>query len=215
MSTAERVAVPCPGCSPEEPTAHEVLKQRGLATVRCTECGHTHKVDLSESETVERRVVVSQEGDSFSARRAAPPDETLEVGDEFLLDAEEAIMTVRVTSLQLASEQRVEEAAYEDVDTVWTRAVGNVSVNVTVHPKDGDREETRSTKLQVPGDEQFTVGETYDYGEEEFTVEGLVIREDADEYRFGKLDHEGDMAFAKDLKRMYVRDEQSTAWSAW
>lgn len=215
MSTAERVAVPCPGCSPDAPTAHEVLKRGGLATVRCTECGHTHKVDLEEEETVDRQVVVSQEGESFSARREAPPDETLEVGDEFLLDAEEAIMTVRVTSLQRANEQRVEETTFEDVETVWTRAVGNVSVNVTVHPKDGLREETRSTKLHVPGDERFTVGQTYEYGDEEFEVEGLVVRDEAEGYRFDKLDHDGDMAFAKDLKRLYVRDEQSTAWSAW
>jgi DNA-binding HxlR family transcriptional regulator len=52
-------------------------------------------------------------------------------------------------------------------------------------------------------------------GEEQFTVEGLQIREDAPEYRHEKLDHPGDLAYAKDLKRVYARDESLAAWSAW
>ena len=76
-------------------------------------------------------------------------------------------------------------------------------------------DQTRSLRVNVPGDYEFTVGETVEFGEEEFTVEGLQIREDAPEYRHEKLDHPGDLAYAKDLKRVYARDETLTAWSAW
>ncbi|MFC7131696.1 MULTISPECIES: HVO_0476 family zinc finger protein [Salinibaculum] len=212
--TAERVPLACPACSPDLETVHEVLKPGGQATVRCTECGHVHKEELPEEQTVETDVVVSQDGESFPASVDVPADETLATGEEFLLETEEAIMTVRITSLEVG-EGRQDEAVGEDVDTIWTRAVGNVSVNVTAHPKGGRHDETRSYDLQVPGDYEFVVGETDELSNEEFTVEGILVRDDAVGYDFEKLDHDGDSVVAKDIKRLYVRDESTTAWSAW
>ncbi|MCL9812817.1 HVO_0476 family zinc finger protein [Natranaeroarchaeum aerophilus] len=213
--TTERIGARCPSCSPDAETVHEVLKPGGQATVRCTECGHVHKVRIEEDRTVERDVVVSQEDESFSATAEPPADETLATGEEFVLDTPEAIMTVRITSLELDGDKRVDEASAEDVSTIWTRAVGNVGVNTTIHPKDGRREETRSVTLQVPGDYEFTVGATDKLAGEKFTIEGIVVRDDATGYKFDKLDHDRDTAVAKDVKRLYVRDETSTAWSAW
>lgn len=212
--TKERVAVPCPACSPEAETVHEVLKEGGHATVRCIDCSHVHKTEIPEQRTVERNVVVSQDDESFPASVDVPAEETLATGEEFLLETDEAILTVRITSLELA-EGRVDEAVAEDVETIWGRAVGNVSVNVTAHPKSGTHDETRSITLHVPGDYEFVVGERDELGGEEFTVEGIYVREDAHGYEFDKLDHEGDSAEAKDVKRLYVRDESTTAWSAW
>lgn len=210
-----RLAVPCPSCSPDVETVHEVLKEGGQATVRCTECGHVHKTRIERQETTTKDVIVSQDGESFSAQAEVPPEESVAVGEEFVLETEEAIMVVRITSLELADDKRVEEATAKDVETFWTRAVDNVSVNVTVHPKDGRREETRSITVSVPGDYEFTVGKTEEFGDEEFTVEGIHIRDDASGYHFSKLDHDRDDAVAKDVKRIYARDETSTAWSAW
>lgn len=212
--TTARVALPCPACSPDRETVHEVLSEGGRATVRCIDCSHVHKEELPEEQTIERKVVVSQGGDSFSDSVAVPAEETLAVGEEFLLETEEAILTVRITSLE-HDEGRTDEAAAEAVDTIWGRAVGNVSVSVTAHPKSGEHDETRSFDLQVPGDYEFTVGETDELGGEEFTVEGILIRDDATGYDFDKLDHDGDGAVAKDIKRLYVRDETTSAWSAW
>jgi len=214
--TAERVALTCPSCSPELETVHEVLKEGGgWATVRCTECSHVHKTQLPEAEEVERRVVVSQDGESFSTRVEAPRGQTLRRGEEFVLETEEAIMQVRITDLQLDAEKRVPEATVEEVETVWTRGVDNVSVNVTVNPSDGRREDTRSLTVYVPGDYEFTVGESESFGEESFSVKSLQVRDDAGGYDHDKLDHRGDVAYAKDVKRVYADDESSTAWSAW
>ena len=212
--TAERIALACPACSPAVETVHEVLKPGGQATVRCTECGHVHKEQLPDERTVDRKVVVSQDDESFPARVDVPAEETLAVGEEFLLETDEAIMTVRITSLEL-EDGRAEEATTEDVKTIWTRAVGNVSVNVTAHPKSGEHDDTHSFTLQVPGDYEFVVDETDELGGEEFTVEGIYLRDDATGYEFEKLDYTGDTAVAKDIKRLYVRDESTTAWSAW
>ncbi|MFB6309151.1 MAG: HVO_0476 family zinc finger protein [Haloarculaceae archaeon] len=210
----ERVALACPACSPDLETVHEVLTPGGQVTVRCTECDHVHKERLPEETTVERDVVVSQDGESFSATVDVPEGEQLAEGEEFLLETEEAVVTARITSLELA-DGRTDEAPVEDVETIWTRAVGNVAVNVTMHPTDGRHDDTESFKLQVPGDYEFVVGATDEIGGEEFTVEGIYIREDARGYDFEKLDHDGDAATAKDIKRLYVRDESTTAWSAW
>lgn len=212
--TTQRVALACPACSPDRETVHEVLKPGGQATIRCTECGHVHKEKLPEERTITKDVIVSQDGESFSASVDAPATEDVAVGEEFLLETEEAIMTVRITSLELDG-GRTDEAPVENVETIWTRAVGNVSVNVTSHPKSGEHDETRGFSLQVPGDYEFTVDDTEEVGDEEFTVEGILLRDDATGYEHEKLDFAGDTAVAKDVKRLYARDEATSAWSAW
>lgn len=212
--TTSRVALPCPACSPSAETVHEILSEGGRATVRCIDCSHVHKEELPEEETLQRKVVVSQDGESFSDSVDVPAEETLSVGEEFLLETEEAIMTVRITSLE-TDEGREDSAPATATRTIWGRAVGNVSVNVTSHPQSGEHDETRSFELYVPGDYEFCVGEADDMGGEEFTVEGIMIRDDATGYDYEKLDYDGDTAVAKDIKRLYVRDETTSAWSAW
>ncbi len=213
--TGDRVGLPCPSCSPGGETVHEVLKPGGQATVRCTDCGHTHKTEIPEPETKPITIVVSQDGESFSTEMEVPAEGGVAVGEEFVVDTEDALMQVRITGIELGPEHRVEDAAMASVDTLWTRAIDNVSIDVTLHPKDGDADRTRSVRINVPGDMEFVVGDTVEFGDEEFTIEGLHVREDAPEYRHEKLDHAGDMVYAKDLKRVYGRDESLTAWSAW
>jgi uncharacterized Zn finger protein len=211
--TTERVAAACPGCDAE--TVHEVLKPGGQATVRCTDCGHTHKVRIEEERTVDVDVVVSQDGESFPTSVEAPAEERVAVGDEFVADTPEAIMQVRITALELDGDRRVEEAAAEAVETVWTRAVDNVSVAVTVHPTDGRRDGTRSETVYVPGDHEFVVGERASLGDESVEVEGVQVRDDASGYHVDKFDREGDIVLAKDVKRLYARDERERTWSPW
>ncbi|MFC6905091.1 HVO_0476 family zinc finger protein [Halalkalicoccus tibetensis] len=213
-NTASQVALPCPSCSPSEETVHEVLKPGGQATVRCTACGHTHKTSIDEESEVEIDVIVSQDGESFSASAAVPEGEELAVGEEFVLDTEEAIMLVRITSVELGGERREESAPVEEIETLWTRAVDNVSVNLTVHPNE-KREESRSVKLQVPGDHEFTVGEREEMGDEEFVITGIHVKRDATGYHKSKLDFEGDTVHAKDVKRLFGEDDSPTAWSVW
>ena len=213
--TTERVAVVCQSCSPELETVHEVLTTGGgAATIRCTECGHTHKEQLPSETEFEREVVVSQDDESFTATADVPEGERLAVGEEFLLETDEAIMTVRITSLEL-DEGRREAADAEEVRTIWTRAVGNVSVDLTLHPKGGGHDETRSVTIQVPGDYEFVVGQTDELSGEEFTIEGIHLRDDAVGYEHDKLDFGGDSAVAKDINRVYARDQSTSAWSAW
>ena len=214
---AQQVAVACPACSPDLETVHEVLAPGDTLTVRCTDCGHTHKTRIEEAEEVERTVIVSQDGESFKTSVDAPPEERVAVGEEFIVDAEEALLTVRITSLDLGDEQRVESATVEDVETFWTRAVDNVSVPVTLNPRDGSHDGTRSVEFLLPGDQEFVVGETYELGDEEFTVKSIRLRDDAvgAGTDMDQLRYDGDDAVAKDITRVYADDETSDAWSAW
>lgn len=212
----ERVPTPCPSCSPDLETVHEVLTDGGgTLTVRCSECSHVHKIQPDREREVTLDVVVSQGGESFTANVTAPEEETVEVGDEFILETEEVLSTVRVTSIELEGHRRVEEAPADDIETVWTREVDNVGVNVTVHPQDGSREDSRSITVHVPGDYEFEVGAVESFGDDEFEIDAFVVRDDADGYQRDRFEMDGDTAFAKDIKRVYAYDEQSSAWSAW
>ncbi|AGB36072.1 HVO_0476 family zinc finger protein [Natronococcus occultus] len=212
----DRIPTPCPSCSPDLETVHEVLTEGGGAlTVRCSECSHVHKVQPDPDREITLDVVVSQEGESFTANVTAPEDETIEVGDEFILETDEVLSTVRVTSVELDGHRRVEEADADEIETVWTREVDNVAVNVTVHPQDGSRDDSRSITVYVPGDYEFEVGAIEEFGDDEFEIDAFVVRQDAPEYDRDRYDMEGDTGVAKDLKRVYAYDEQTSAWSAW
>jgi len=210
-----RVAVACPACSPAEPTAHELLKPGGQATVRCGACGHVHKAALEPAETVPLDVVVSQSGESFTATVDAPADETVAVGEEFVVDTDEVLMSVRVTAIETGPERRVDSARIGDVETVWTRGVDNVEVNVTVHPADGRHDETRSVTTAVPGDHRFVVGETATFGDDRAVIERVRVRDDAAGYHATTFERAGDAVLAKDAKRVYARVRGGRAWSAW
>ncbi|QFU81901.1 HVO_0476 family zinc finger protein [Natronorubrum aibiense] len=214
----DRVPTPCPSCSPDLETVHEVLTTTeggGTVTVRCSECSHVHKIQPEREREVTLDVVVSQDGESFTANVTTPEDETIEVGDEFILETEEVLSTVRVTSLELDGQKRVDEASADEIETVWTREVDNVAVNVTVHPQDGSRNDSRSITVHVPGDYEFEVGATETFGDDEFEIDAFVVRKDASGYRRDRYEEPGDTIFAKDTKRVYAYDEQSSAWSAW
>ncbi|PHQ46457.1 hypothetical protein DJ68_07240, partial [Halorubrum sp. C3] len=118
--TVDRVGLVCPSCSSGEETVHEVLRPGGQATVRCTECDHTHKAEIPEEETVGLTVIVSQDGESFSTEMDVPADTYVATGEEFVVDSPDALMQVRVTGIEVGPEQRVEEADIEAVETLWT-----------------------------------------------------------------------------------------------
>lgn len=212
----DRIPHSCPACSPELETDHEVLREASAQlTIRCVACGHVHKVQPERTPAVTLDVVVSQDGESFSATVDTPADQSVDFGDEFILETEEAILTVRVTSLELSGDRRAKSALAEEIETVWTREVDNVSVNITVHPNDGSRDATRSITVYVPGDFEFTVGETNQFGSTEMAVDAIIVRDDASGYRRDRLEHDGDTVFAKDVKRLYAYDTSTTAWSVW
>lgn len=190
-----QVAAECPACG--EYVGHQVLKQNGTMTVKCGSCGHVHKKTPEKPRTVERRVVVSEGEESWSTHAPMPATQTLRVGEEFVLESDEGVYGVEVTGLEVETDgdnARPETASAEEVDTVWTRAVDNVVVPLTLHTGLGEAE---SAELRVPGDYRFVVGETEELDGDEFRVTAFVTRE-GDRFRV-----EGDDVQAKNAKRVY------------
>lgn len=167
------------------------------------------------AEPIDVDVVVSHDGDSMTATTSAPRDERVERGDEFVVETEDAILEVRITDLQLGAEQRTDEATIEDIETIWTRVVDNVAVPTTINPADGEIEESKSIKIHVPGDYLFTVGEREEHGDAAFVITGIHLRDDAIGYQHESMDHDGDTAQAKDISRLYARDDTDGGWTAW
>lgn len=213
-----RVGATCPSCSPSVPTEHEVLSAGGQYTVRCTDCDHVHKTTIDDT-TVHRDVIVSQDGDSFKTEVEVPPGERLSTGDEFVVESDQGVFVVRITSLETGEQQRADAAPAEEVETIWTRDVGNVTVDATVHPPEGGgHDRTRSVDLHVPGDHEFVVGERESLADVEIEVERIRLRETATGYDHYQLERPGDSAQAKDVLRLYARDRSRrtdfrTAWS--
>ncbi|ERH13481.1 MAG: hypothetical protein J07HB67_02521, partial [halophilic archaeon J07HB67] len=46
-------------------------------------------------------------------------------------------------------------------------------------------------------------------------VVGIHVRDDTDGYSFDKADIDGQSVFAKDVKRLFGRDQVTSAWSGW
>ena len=137
---------------------------------------------------------------------ACSPD--LETVHEVLKPGGQA--TVRCTECSHVHKTALPEEQTRQIDVVVSQEDESFSAKADV-PAD----ETHSFDLQVPGDYEFVVGETEELGGEEFTVEGVLVRDDAMGYDHEKLDFDGDTVVAKDIKRLYARDESTSAWSAW
>ena len=205
----------CPRCSPDDPIVHAVVAEgAGALTVRCDACGHVHKVQPTTAPTIERPIIISQDGESTRAIVPTAPDERVSCGDEFIVDTDAAIMQVRVTAIEDADGRRVDAATMATVQTLWTRAVDNVGVNVTIHPPD-ERDRSHSATVRLPGEYTLEVGATLDVDDATVTISGIRIRDAVTDYRHRTYDHPGDAVFAKDVQRVYAVADRSDPWSVW
>ena len=207
--------VACPRCTPTEPVVHAVLPSgAGAHTVRCYGCGHGHKVQPTAAPTIERPVIISQDGESTRTVVPTASDAAVSCGDEFIVDTETAIMQVRVTAIEDTDGRRVETATMADVGTLWTRAVDNVGVNVTIHPPD-DRDRSHSATVRLPGEYHLEVGATLDVDDAVVTISAIRIRDAVTGYRHRTYDRPGDAVFAKDVQRVYAVADRRDPWSVW
>ena len=152
-------------------------------------------------------VIVSQHEDSLSTTIPLSQDTILQLGDEFIVDTEDAIFVVTITSLEsLSSAKRVTKTTAQNVKTIWTRAIDNVYVNVTIHSLGSERHQSRSMKFGVPGDYLFEIGKITTLDNSSFLIEGIHLRQDLQNNPVPKLKNRGEAALAKDIKRIYASE---------
>ncbi|MCR3883552.1 MAG: hypothetical protein NUK54_04160 [Methanothrix sp.] len=171
-------------------TEHSTVKMGREHLVRCMVCGTVHPHKLERTRLAILRVIVSAVNSSSRRTIELPAEETLEVGDELLVDdGVGEVAMVEVTSIEMEGGRRDERARAGDVKTLWTRAVDEVVVKVAVHR----RGKTTSYSLPVGGDEPFEVGEVRTAGGRRFRVEKIQLRDGRSPAR----------ALAKDIIRVW------------
>lgn len=213
----DQLAVTCPACSPDIEAVHEVLSGGGQPTVRCRDCGHVHTTstgDVAPETSV--RTIVSQDGESVTATVDIPTDALLEVGDRFVVDTDAAVYSVELTDIEGPDGRRQDRLTADDIETLWTRDIGNVAVDVTIHPADGSDEDSRSADHPMPGDGHLAVGEELTVDGEPVRVTGLLLREQSvPEGTDRRFDEPGDRAMAMDLDRVYARSQRRVRRDPW
>ncbi len=200
----------CSLCSPQVELEHAILHtSKDTLTLQCPSCNHVYKKQISSPKLINCSIIISQHEDSLSTTLPIPQDDLLEIGDEFIVDTEEAIFVVKITSLELhSSSKRVSKTKAKDVKTIWTRAIDNVYVPVTIHSLGSKKHKSKSIKFGVPGDYSFEVGKTTNLDGSSFIIEGIHLRSDIQNTTLTKLKKNGDSALAKDIKRIYARESK-------
>ncbi len=178
----------CPECG--DFTEHVTVKLGREHLVRCEVCGTVHPARLERTRLSHLRVIISATDASQRRTIEIPAEDQLTVGDEILVDDGVGdVAMVEITSIELEGGRREDTARAGEVKTLWTRAVDEVAVKVSVYR----RGKTASYSLPARGDETFAVGDVRTAGGRRFRVEKIKVRDG----RFL------DRALAKEITRVW------------
>ena len=125
----EKIEIPCPLCSPDNPVPHKILKGTKEALLQCEECGSVHKEKKPKNVLV--RVILSKGEKSIHTRAMLAG--MIRKGDELVIDDEatgEAALA-QVTSVEVG-DKRMDKGLAEDIKTIWARAIDEVIVKIAV-----------------------------------------------------------------------------------
>jgi len=191
------IEVECPSCSPKEEVGHEVLKEGQSPLVRCLECGQVHAAKIKTPKSVRLKVIVSKMDISDTYKTELDSETILQVDDELVVDDEETGMVVPILITALdAGGKRVQIARAEDTETIWGRAIDEVTVKFSAQ---SGTEKTEVLEKRVPGDYEFVVGAEEKVGNKRLFITKIKVRDGA--FRSRK----GDVVLAKYVKRIFAR----------
>jgi uncharacterized Zn finger protein len=191
------IEVECPSCSPEEEVGHEVLKEGQSPLVRCLECGQVHAAKIKTPKSVTVKVIVSKMDVSNTYKTELDSETILQVDDEMVVDDEETgvVVPILITALD-AGGKRVQVARAEDTETIWGRAIDEVTVKISAQ---SGTEITEVIEKRVPGDYEFVVGAEEKVGNKRLLITKIKIRDG------GFRSRKGDVVLAKYVKRIFAR----------
>ena len=175
---------------------HHIIRQRGAEVlVRCDDCGSVHTVISKPVRTASVRTIVSRGEDSERYTIELPADHEIYVGDELLVDDPSAdeVHLVEVASIESDGRRAVAAVAAE-IATIWARAIDEVTVKIAIH----DGTKTESIRLQVFGDQEFTVGAIEKIGWKNARIIRIKL------HKRGFKKNKGDVVLAKDIKRIFA-----------
>lgn len=194
------IEVECPSCSPKEEIGHEVLKEGQSPLVRCLECGQVHAAKIKTPKSVSLKVIVSKKDISSTYKTELDSETILQVDDELVVDDEEIglVCPILITALD-AGGKRVKVAKAENTETIWGRAIDEVTVKFSAQE---GTEKTEVIEKRVPGDYEFVVGAEEKVGNTRLFINKIKIRDG--NFRSRK----GDVVLAKYVKRIFARKKR-------
>jgi uncharacterized Zn finger protein len=185
------IAVTCPEC--KEETEHEVVAESRDLLVRCTACGHHHRIARErEPKVLAIKAIVSREGTSHVCTIELAEDDECSVDDHLVAECGDEAFGVAVTAIE-CGEKRVQRAKAPAITTLWTRAIEQVIVKVSIH----DGWKTVPLYMECDGEQQFVVGEMYAAGGKRFRITHLKLRDGP------LMRKEGWKTVAHRIKRVY------------
>ena len=183
----------CTTC--KEETEQEVLSESRDLIIRCTVCGLTSRRPLPpEPEPVYVKAIVSREGESFVAKAELMKGEVVEVGDYIVAERDDGEGAgVEIMSLEVG-DKRVQKAVAEEINTIWSRAIDEVIVRISVH----DGYKTIPMYVACEGDDRFTIDEIVSIDRVRARIDHICLRNGMIQRRKGKYE------VANRIKRVYA-----------
>ena len=161
----------CPECKDE--TEHEVVAESRDQLVRCTTCGHHQRIPKErEPQSLMIKAIVSREGTSQVCTIELAEEDECSLDDHLVAECGEDAFGVEITAIE-CGDKRVKRAKASAITTLWTRAIEQVVVKISIH--DGRR--TIPVYLECDGEQQFVVNEVYAAGSKRFRVSHLKLRD--------------------------------------
>lgn len=188
----EDYEVECPVCGCVRPHilvhAKRGVGREGMEfTLKCTECGSTHKRVFSEEKLVDRPYVLSEGGVSTKGTTKLFSDESVSVGEELYLGDRRCVVTALETK-----NGRAESARSTDITTIWARSTSVKVVRISVNQ--GSR--TLSLKVEAQPEEEFAIGDIVETDKGRVVITG--IRTDGRSLDRGSVE-------AADIVRVYAK----------
>lgn len=187
------VDIYCTTC--KEETEQEVLSESRDLIIRCTVCGLTSRRPLPpEPEPVYIKTIVSREAESFVAKAELMKGEVVEVGDYIVAERDDGEGAgVEIMSLEVG-DKRVQKAVAEEINTIWSRAIDEVIVRISVH----DGKKTIPMYVACDGDDRFTIDEIVSIDRVRARIDHICLRNGMIQRRKGKYE------VANRIKRIYA-----------
>jgi uncharacterized Zn finger protein len=199
----EIIQAKCPECSTDKPVPHKILKETNELLIQCTLCNAVHSHIILKKTNKNIRVVVSTGEQSSTGRLIVESDEIVSIDDEFIVEDESGRQAnlVQITSIE-SDGRRVDNARADEILTLWARLIDPVVVKISITR--GWKTET--VDIEVPGEQQFTVGEIISSGPNRFRIKKIKIRNG----RF--IQNEGETVMAKNIKRVFTDSMERIEW---
>ncbi len=181
----------CPECKDE--TEHEVVAETRDVLIRCTTCGHHQRIPKErEPQALMIKAIVSREGTSRVCTIELAKEDECNAGDHLVAECGEEVFGVEVTSIE-CGDKRVQRAIAADITALWTRAIEQVVVKISIH----DGRKTIPVYMECDGEQEFVVSEMYVVSGKRFKISHLKLRDGP------LMRKEGWKAIAHRIKRIY------------